>query len=159
MDYTVLVRKAIDKAVEQTDDGIYRVQDTNDLCRTRDTDKRIAEDKRIARAYGRGPKPGESVHMLKDEYGKPHPILFNSQRDHDAFHHLDPLRQGVFRAPDGSFVVRPVKQIVDVDSRQRPRVVQAEHGPVPYMFGTLSPDANSPVTQWQRRWLQDGLVV
>lgn len=159
MDYTVLVRKTIDKAVEQTDDGIYRVQDTSDLSRTRDTNKRIAEDKGVFRVYGRCPKPGESVHMLQDEYGKTHPILFNSQKDHDSFHHLDPLRQGVFRAPDDSFIVRPVKQIVDVDPRHRPRVIQAEHGLIPYTFGSLSPDANSPVAQWQRRWLEGGLVV
>lgn len=159
MDYTALIRKTIDDAVERTDDGVYRVGNTNDLTRTKGLDRRIAEDKRIARVYGRGPKPGESVHTLKDEDGKEYPILFNSQKDHEAFHHLDPLRQGVFRTPDGSFVVKAVKQIVDVDPRNRPRVVQGEHGPIPYMFGSLSPDAHSPVTQWQRRWLADGTVV
>lgn len=152
MDLDTTIRRIVFKESEETNDGIFRANGTNDLQRPRDQYDREMQDRKVVRYYGRNPRPGESVHMLTDEKGKVYPVLFDSQEQHAAFHNLNPLCQGVFRTPNGSYVVRPLKQIVDVDMRSRPRVIQDKHGPIPYMFTTLAPDVGLPVVRWQGRW-------
>lgn len=132
--YLDKIRHIISRKTEYTNDGVYRPFHTDDLERPKDLYDRIEEDKKVGRAIGRGLHPGESVHFLKDDYGKEVPVLFDSKADHKLFHNFDPLKQRLIETPSHSFIIRRTKQAVEVDMTKRYQIMQTEHGSVPYMF-------------------------
>ena len=140
--YLDKIRHIISREVECTNDGVYRPFHTDDLERPKNLYDRIEEDKKVGRTIGRGPHPGESVHFLEDDDGKPVPVLFDSQTDHKLFHNFDPLKQRLIETPSHSFIIRRTKQAVEVDMTKRYLIMQTDHGPIPYMFHQM--DVNPP---------------
>ena len=140
------INKLLAREIELSDNYKYQIQE-NDLRPMRDAEKKLAKKEHVHIP------PQDSLHMLNptEPSYQPEPIIFKNIEEHRKFHNFNPLSQSLVKDElDGTYYIKERKQIVDVDPRQRPRVVTTPNGNIPFLFSQIC-TPNQP-TKWKKRW-------